>query len=289
MNKKEGNYVFTPAEFWLLILLLVFVAIFIGYASFENAGNGSALNYVSFAATLISIILALVAIGYTYGESVAERSKVDKLSQDLSTLSEISDKLARQADVLDKIDSIRTGMALMGDDLAKAAKAEELYNYMMEGQSLDFFVKSPLSAGKNTGGDDDNVNGVDLLFGFISSESHRGQVASFVLLWSLVRIYTEGKPLKSQALISVEGIMKLYGKDEISNKDFMHLGVIYSLLFIMLTIGFFTVDSKETTISFLRKDVVLKLLSAISIKKSSRLNVEGFEEMHSYILDNMAD
>lgn len=64
---------FSKREWVFSIVIVSLVQAFVWYSAFVNAGSGSALNFISFAGTLVSIILAVLAIGYTYGESISQK------------------------------------------------------------------------------------------------------------------------------------------------------------------------------------------------------------------------
>ncbi|MFH7410191.1 hypothetical protein, partial [Acinetobacter variabilis] len=91
---------FNKREWIHLIITLSIIQAFIWWVSFQFAGNSSALGYVSFAGTLISIILAVLAIGYTYGESQQQKNSSSTLSNQIESLIKIKDKLEVQADAL---------------------------------------------------------------------------------------------------------------------------------------------------------------------------------------------
>lgn len=105
----------TTREWNLSVLLISVVQGAIWYAAFVNAGNSSALNYVSFAGTLISIVLAVLAIGYTYGESVIQRGQGNSLAAQIAALSEVAKGIKVQAESLGEISRIKAGLA----DVAK--------------------------------------------------------------------------------------------------------------------------------------------------------------------------
>lgn len=86
MENKKG--IFSTREWVFITIILALVQAGIWYVSFIDAKSASALNYVSFAGTLISIILAVLAIGYTYGESVAEKSKKDNIEDQIAILNQ---------------------------------------------------------------------------------------------------------------------------------------------------------------------------------------------------------
>lgn len=101
----------TNREWGLVALLISVVQAFIWYSAFVNAGNGSALNYVSFAGTLISIILAVLAIGYTYGESISQKGKGDTLASQIATLTEVTRGMKIQAESLEQVSTIQKSLS----------------------------------------------------------------------------------------------------------------------------------------------------------------------------------
>jgi hypothetical protein len=93
---------------WVFIVVIIsIIQAFIWYAAFVNAGNGSALNYVSFAGTIISIILAVLAIGYTYGESISQKNKGDTVANQISTLNEVIKNIKIEAQAIQDISKIQ--------------------------------------------------------------------------------------------------------------------------------------------------------------------------------------
>lgn len=107
MNEKSK---FTKREWIHLIITLSIIQAFIWWVSFQFAGNSSALGYVSFAGTLISIILAVLAIGYTYGESHQQKNSSTTLANQIESLVAIKDKLEIQAEALNNINVLKTSL-----------------------------------------------------------------------------------------------------------------------------------------------------------------------------------
>ncbi|WP_421222165.1 hypothetical protein [Aeromonas enteropelogenes] len=97
---------FSKREWVQLTILLAIIQAFFWYAVFENSQSASALGYVSFAGTLVSIILAVLAIGYTYGESISQKSKSDGLAEQIKTLGTLIDSVEIEAKSLEKIQDI---------------------------------------------------------------------------------------------------------------------------------------------------------------------------------------
>lgn len=101
IEKKDFVYIF------VISIILQFIIYFL---SFIYGGSVTALGYVSFAGTLISIILAVIAIGYTYGESIKQKTSSDQLLVEIAGLRDIKDKLAGQVGVLENIADIKSAV-----------------------------------------------------------------------------------------------------------------------------------------------------------------------------------
>lgn len=98
---------FSKREWIHLIITLSIVQAAIWFVSFVYANNSSALGYISFAGTIISIILAVLAIGYTYGESQQQKSSSQTLANQIDELVKIKDSLKIQADALEDIKMVK--------------------------------------------------------------------------------------------------------------------------------------------------------------------------------------
>ena len=97
MTNKEWRYIIT---------IIVLIEAFIAYISFIYAGNASALGYVSFAGTITSIILAVLAIGYTYGESVKQKNSSDTVVDQITKLNEVIKNIQLESESLNQISTI---------------------------------------------------------------------------------------------------------------------------------------------------------------------------------------
>jgi len=102
---------FTKREWVQLIITLSLFQAFFWYVVFENGQSGSALAYVSFAGTLVSIILAVLAIGYTYGESISSKNKSDGLAEQIDTLGGLIKNIELEASSLERIHDISTELS----------------------------------------------------------------------------------------------------------------------------------------------------------------------------------
>ncbi|MFM5636774.1 hypothetical protein ACET5Y_11245 [Aeromonas veronii] len=103
---QPHNKDFSKREWVQTIILLSIIQAFFWYVVFENSQSASALGYVSFAGTLVSIILAVLAIGYTYGESISQKNKSNALAEQITTLGELISNIELEAQSLNKIQEI---------------------------------------------------------------------------------------------------------------------------------------------------------------------------------------
>ncbi|MBE3873300.1 hypothetical protein HJ107_23655 [Vibrio parahaemolyticus] len=103
---------FSKREWIFSIIIISIVQAFIWYSAFVNAGNGSALNFISFAGTLVSIILAVLAIGYTYGESISQKNQSDTVVNQITTLNQAIGNIRDQSENFNQVKDISENLAL---------------------------------------------------------------------------------------------------------------------------------------------------------------------------------
>lgn len=137
-NEKKA---FTKREWIQLIVILTIFQSFFWYAVFENSQSESALGYVSFAGTLVSIILAVLAIGYTYGESISQKNKSEGLADQINTLGKLIESVEVEAKSLEKIQDIATELTgFIGS--YKADKQTSEFHLQQIRENINKFTKS---------------------------------------------------------------------------------------------------------------------------------------------------
>lgn len=108
---------FRKREWFAAITIIVLLLCFAFYAAWVNAGNKNALSYISFASTIVSIILALLAIGYTYGESILQKTSSDSIKSQISVLTELISKISEQTSAMDSITNISKSLTTLSDTM----------------------------------------------------------------------------------------------------------------------------------------------------------------------------
>lgn len=79
---------------WLYIIFIVILLQFIiQAAAWLYGGNSGALNYISFAGTIVSIILAVLAIVYSFVQSISQQTSSEKISNQVEKLINVTNKI----------------------------------------------------------------------------------------------------------------------------------------------------------------------------------------------------
>ena len=104
---SNGKYKIQTRDWVYIIVLSIILQFIIYFLAFVYSNSTNALNYVSFAGTMISIVLAIIAIGYTYGESIRQKHNEDELIIQIRGLSEIKEKLGDQVSLLENVASLK--------------------------------------------------------------------------------------------------------------------------------------------------------------------------------------
>lgn len=94
---------FSKSTLWWIIASMLQAAIW--WACYSHSGNNSALSYVSFAGTIISIILAIFSIFYTYTESIRSQQSSINLTNSINSLAQFISRLEIATKNIEKLDN----------------------------------------------------------------------------------------------------------------------------------------------------------------------------------------
>lgn len=125
----------------LLISILLIVEGFIFYASMVNANSLSALGYVSFAGTITSIILAVLAIIYGFVQNGSQERKSGVISEQMGRVKEVVEALQKSKSSLggdlEKLENIANKIEVLSDHSLKTKEElkdlNENFNAMKNG------------------------------------------------------------------------------------------------------------------------------------------------------------
>ncbi|WP_242171042.1 MULTISPECIES: hypothetical protein [unclassified Pseudomonas] len=87
------NEKFSTREWIFLILILLLIQFLIHWLSMKYGGSSSALGYVSFAGTVVSILLGLIAIIYSFVQSISQSSSAVEIREQIERLISAGEKI----------------------------------------------------------------------------------------------------------------------------------------------------------------------------------------------------
>lgn len=87
------NDKFSTREWILLIIILLLIQFLIHWLSIKYGGSSSALGYVSFAGTVVSILLGLIAIIYSFVQSISQSSSAIEIREQIERLISAGEKI----------------------------------------------------------------------------------------------------------------------------------------------------------------------------------------------------
>lgn len=113
MKEKEE---FSKREWFFIIFVISLTQFIVQFIAFIYAGSSSALGYISISGTIVSIILALLAIIYSYYQSTSQANSSSSLNNQIDKLigivdeiktdkSDLGYELDQLSDIREKIDS----------------------------------------------------------------------------------------------------------------------------------------------------------------------------------------
>lgn len=117
-NVVADDTEFKRREWLLLITILLLVEYWITSISYEFSGSSEVINYISFAATISSILLAVIAIIYSFYQSDSQQKSAAIIANQIENLRSVSTEidtskvalegqLSRISTVLDKVNDLK--------------------------------------------------------------------------------------------------------------------------------------------------------------------------------------
>lgn len=96
----KGTTPFSKREWVLLIIILLMTQFMVHWLSLKYGTSVSALGYVSFAGTVVSILLGLIAIIYAFVQSFTQASSVVEIREQIDKLIVAGDAIVKSKDDL---------------------------------------------------------------------------------------------------------------------------------------------------------------------------------------------
>lgn len=260
MDKKS----FSKREWIFTIIMISIVQAAIWYISFVNSGSKNALNYVSFSGTIISIILAILAIGYTYGESISQKNKSDGISTQISMLSEVVKDVSAQAESISKITAISKELNTLAERL------EDGFNQTKSEMSsvsktLESFINET-SKSQNINIAPFNLDKKQVINNLLSARNPLFEISLLFIIFANGKTYQHNSEMIEDSVARI--ISKVKANNEIpehykeNNIERLFTGSVLALITVLKGLGLLTVAEKEYIIEdeFVEiiRDVILK-------------------------------
>lgn len=225
---------FSKREWVFSIIIVSLVQAFVWYSAFVNAGSGSALNFISFAGTLVSIILAVLAIGYTYGESISQKNQSDTVVNQISTLNQAISNIKEQTGHLEQVKDISENLAKFGKQMD--SKFDQTHKQV---ESLNSAI-CQLNMGQSKSEKSNNKDltpeqAQQLTRSLIDDRQPINEIAT------LACILTDGLPYTSLLPSGIDRFLalaedKFEDKDHSSSKDIL-VGAVFTTYSILCSLG----------------------------------------------------
>lgn len=117
MDKKQK---LSTREWCLVIAILSLVQFFIHWVSYQFGGSPNALGYVSFAGTLVSIMLGLIAIIYSFVQSISQSTSVVEIREQVERLIVAGNEISESGKIIHTASKEVNG--LVGDLASKVTE-----------------------------------------------------------------------------------------------------------------------------------------------------------------------
>ncbi|RUE12482.1 hypothetical protein [Pseudomonas aeruginosa] len=91
---------FSKREWLLTIFIIVILQFILHWLAFQYRGSSNALGYISFAGTVVSIVLGVVAIIYSFVQSISHSTSVEEMR------AQVEDLIAATKDINKSKDSL---------------------------------------------------------------------------------------------------------------------------------------------------------------------------------------
>lgn len=194
---------FSRREWIFLVLILMLVQFLIHWMSLKYGSSVSALGYVSFAGTVVSILLGLIAIIYAFVQSFTQANSVVEVREQIEKLILAGDDIVRSKDELH-----RSALELSGITEGLSNRLAEHTIATLEFKTEFGNLSTTLVAEKNS----IVPGGSDAQDGSAASDKARS-VFSGTRVWLVLMV-----------LSFAEGIDRKYTLDEVKNRILTPVG-----------------------------------------------------------------
>jgi hypothetical protein len=209
---------------WIgIIVIVTLIHFMISYVSFDFGTSGRALGYISFAGTIVSIILGVIAILYSFYQSNSQANVVSEIKDQAVRIVEAGDHIVKSKDILfGSADQLK---ALTGE---LSVKLQENNNHNVEFKELlsRSLIEVKSVVGRSSSSDDvfsTNYYYLDICYAMIAEGVRRGDdwksfkegiVGLYTKEFGLPDHYMEGSVSAVVCVLETLGVIRREGKGD---------------------------------------------------------------------------
>lgn len=157
-NESINQGLIKTREWLLIILTLMLIQAAIHYLSRDYSGSSKALEYVSFAGTIVSTMLGLIAIIYAFVQSITNTTAVAEIRSQVNLLIKAGESISRQEKKLEKsVSKIGSATSALGEKLKSHTEIAQTLSDQIQQNSEQYVVDD--KKGSEDGGKEDESNG----------------------------------------------------------------------------------------------------------------------------------
>lgn len=231
----EKGVKFSTREWCFIIFIVIIIQFLVQWMSYQFSGSSNALGYISFAGTLVSIILGLVAIIYSFVQSISQTSTVVEIREQVEKLISAGVDIAKSKDELHasamELSEVADNLATKVSENTSATKevvgsVSKLSDAFISGNS-SLSSEVPIH---NSGKNDKKVNSVI--------------EASRVLVVFMVVAISEGCKRGFSAQEILDKILKPISEKNLGDHEYLK-GALSAVLFSLEAEGFVELPKEE--------------------------------------------
>lgn len=282
------NSTFSRREWLFLIVVIMMVEYWLISVSYNFVGWQEVVNFISFAAAIASILLAVIAIIYGFIQSDSNskttgalREQAENLRAHTQNISDSSNSLTKQLEVIstitEKLDALDENIRTSAQKLAGVEKTVEGINASNK-EFIEGIQKKRATTELEIKSSGDSISHKDLLETILRRTSY----GLDVLAYSLYKYHS------SEKMVTVLDFGNSF--DEIINEGSgVGRDVFYSVEAIFRTIGFFSSTDLTDTLTINGKFETTLRDCAESAEKSKMKDVREKIKKADQIINDMPD
>lgn len=277
-------------EWILVVVLLMLLQALIHFWSTETMSSSQIVNYISFAGTIVSIILAVLAIVYSFYQNFSQQNNVESISKEVENLKRTAIEVRESAQVIsnttDCLPKIMEDVTLLPQKINEAVDQliSDRTKVLLDTHGVDLkaYFKSEFDKSSRESG-----------VSSIEESSHKGGTISYKVTY-VINAMSAYRILYSDSYKEIHSLIKrCFGGD--INKTNLFFNASNAQIASFISIGLVTFEDGRIYVNnhdFVMSNMVDYIHDAISSLESLDLDVEKLSflsALKAFLLDKPYD